>query len=276
MPRKEKHSMARKVLAILAFNVYALFLISAFQENTGYLFDASLIREMRLSGLDVNFREWGWGSHYIWRLFAGLVVTVLVSVLAGAIAKDGGHRVAALANIPSVLVWGGMIYLFGFAGVEVEARTGFIVISVIAIPLTTFIAYLSGGFGEEIQRQHFPEHSVLGIKGYHWIWAIFPLCLYGLGIVFVVLKFLGLQFLTWSDMSIVGAVISLLGLVPVIAWIYPLIFVYKVLKGEALSEKSTPVRALANAGLIVGGGIFATGVQFVCFWLLQKLMSWWY
>ena len=267
--------MARKILSILAFNAYALFLISAFQENTAYLFDVSLINEMRLSGFDISPREWGWGNHYIWRLFASVVVTALVGVLSGAIAKNNGNRLTALANIPSVLVWCGMIYFLGFAGSEIEGRTGFIVISIIAIPLTTYIAYLAGGFGEEIQRE-FPEHSVLGIKGYHWIWAIFPLYFYGLGIVFVFVKFLTLQFFTLRDMSIVGAVISLLGLIPLIAWIYPLVFVHNVLSGEALIQKTTGIRALANAGVIVGGAILAPGIQFVCFWLIQKLMSWWY
>lgn len=267
--------MARKILSVLAFNVYALFLISAFQENTAYLFDVDQINEMRLSGFAINPRELGWGDHYIWRIFASVVVTYLVGILAGAIAKNNGNRLTALANIPCVLVWGVMIYFLGFAGLEIEGRTGFIVISIIAIPLTTYIAYRAGGLGEEIQRE-FPEHSVLGIKGYHWIWAIFPLYFYGLGIVFVFTKFLALQFLTWRDMSIVGSVFSLLGLIPIIAWIYPLVFVYNVLGGEALIEKPTIIRALTNAGVIVGGGILASGIQFVCFWLLQKLMLWWY
>jgi hypothetical protein len=203
------------------------------------------------------------------------VVTALVGFLAGAIAKKDGSWLTMIANIPSVIVWGVMIYLFWYSGAEMEGRVGFIVISIIAIPLTSYIAYLAGGFGEEIQ-QEFSEHTVLGIKGYHWIWAVFPLYFYGLGIVFVVAKFLALQFRTWADMSIMGAIVSLVGLVPIIAWIYPLIFVYNVLVGETLSEKSPGIRALANTGVIVGGAIFATGIQFVCFWLLHKLMSWWY
>lgn len=267
--------MGRQLLSILAFNIYAMFLIFTFQENTGYLFDVSLINEMRLSGFDINPREWGWGDHYIWRLFAGVVVTALVGFLAGAIAKKDGSRLAAIANIPSVMVWGGIIYLFGFTGAEMEGGTGFIVISILAIPLTSYIAYSAGGFGEEIQRE-FSEYTVLGIKGYHLIWAVFPLYFYGLGIVFVVAKFLAFQFLTWADMSIIGALISLLGLVPIVAWIYPLIFVYNILAGETLSETSPGIRALANTGVIVGGAILATGIQFVCFWLLHKLMSWWY
>ena len=265
--------MERKIWAIVAFNVYAIFLISAFLENTAYLFDASLLKEMRLSAIDMDPRDWGWGDHYVWRLFAGSVVTALVGFLAGAIAKHNGAKVAALANIPSVLIWGGMIYLFGFSGVEVEAKTGFIVVSIIAIPLTTYIAYLSGGFGEEVQRRTYPENTVLGVKGYHWAWAVFPLYWYSLGIVFTGAKFVGIQFATWSDTSIFGALLILAMLVPVVAWVYPLRVVHRVLMGDLLSGHSAVVRGFANFGILIAGMFVASGVQFAIYWLLSKILT---
>ncbi len=97
--------MTRKVLAFVALNIYSLFLISAFQENTDYLFDTSLINDMRLKGIGINPCEWGWGGHYIRRLFSGVVVTGLAAMLTEAISKTNGKKVAALANIPSVLIW---------------------------------------------------------------------------------------------------------------------------------------------------------------------------
>jgi len=265
--------MGRKILAIVAFNVYALFLLSAFQENTAYLFDASLIKEMKLGGFDVNPLEWGWGNHYIWRLFAGVVVTALVGFLAGAIAKENGAKVAAIANIPSVLIWGGMIYLFGFAGVEVEAKTGFITISIIAIPLTTYVAYLAGGFGEETQRQEFTEETVLGIKGYHWVWAVFPLYWYSLGIVFVGTKFVGVQLATWSYTSIFAALLSIAMLIPIVSWIYPLRIVHRVLMGDLLSNHNAVVKGVANFGILVVGMIVATGIQFGIYWFLSNILT---
>ena len=265
--------MGRKILAVVAFNVYALFLVSAFQENTAYLFDTSLIKDMKLSGIDINPREWGWGSHYVWRLFAGIVVTTFVGFLAGAIAKSNGSKVAAVANIPSALIWAGMIYLFGFAGLEVEAKTGFIIVSIIAIPLTTFIAYLAGGFGEEIQRQEFSEETVLGIKGYHWLWAVFPLYWYSLGIVFVGAKFLGIQLATWSDTSIFAVVLSTAMLIPVVAWIYPLRLVHRVLMGDLLASHNGAVRGMANFGILIVGAVLAMGIQFGLYWLLSKMLT---
>jgi hypothetical protein len=265
--------MKRKIWAILAFNFYAIFLISGFQENTGYLFDFSLISEIKLSGFDVNPREWGWGTHYIWRLFAGIVVTALVGALTGAIVKDNGAKIAAIANMPSVLVWSGMIYLLGFTDLNVGANAGFIVISIIAIPLTTYIAYLAGGFGEEIQRQRFSENTVLGIKSFHWIWAIFPLYWYSLGIVLVGSRFIGFQIATWGDSRIFAAFLAFLILIPLVAWVYPLRIVHLVLMGDLFNDQHSAVKGIAILGILISGILVATGVQFGLYWLLDKILT---
>ena len=46
--------MGKKALAILAFNIYAFFLILAFQDNSANLFDTSLISQMRLDGAEFD------------------------------------------------------------------------------------------------------------------------------------------------------------------------------------------------------------------------------
>lgn len=268
--------MARVIWAFIAFNVYSLFLISAFQENTPHLFDAKLVSEMRAAGEIFDIRAWGWKDHYIWRLFSGIVVTAMAAFLAGAIAQRNGAKVAVIANTPSVLVWAAMLYFMAFGHTEWEGQTGFIVVSSIAIPLTTWIAYQFGKIGTDTQASKFEDNTVLGVRPYHWAWIIFPLYLYGVSIVFVVAKFFAQQFFTGRDVSMVGGLISLLALVPVFAWIMPVVMTYKILAGESLSEKSPGVRALANTGIIVGGALLAYGIQIMCFWLLQKLASWWY
>jgi len=265
--------MARKILAFIAFNIYSIFLISAFQENTAYLFDTSLMNDMRLKGIAINPREWGWGGHYIWRLFSGVVVTGLAAILTGAISKTNGNKIAALVNIPSIIVWLVMIYLFGFTNVEVEGKTGFIVISILAVPLTTYVAYVFGRIGEELQHDSFPENTVLGIKGYHWVWAILPIYWYMLGIVFVATKFIAYQFASWSDMSIFSALVSLLMLIPLVAWGYPLLTVHRVLSGDLLSSKGAAIRVFAIFGILVFGMILATGIQFGDYWLLSKILK---
>lgn len=268
--------MTRAVWAFLAFNVYSLFLVSSFQQNTPYLFDTKIISEMRAAGDFLDLGAWGWKDHYIWRLFSGVVVTALAGVLAGAITKERGGKIVAIANIPSIIVWTATLWLMLSEGTKVEGQTGFAVISVIAIPLTTWIAYHAGNFGAEIQRSDFAEGTVLGILPYHWAWAVFPLYGYGLGIVFVVVKFLALQFLTWRDASVIGAFISLLALLPVIAWFVPLVVAYRVLAGNLLVDRGLFVKGIANGVVLFGGWLPALGIQLACFWLLLKLMSWWY
>ena len=242
--------MPRAIWAFVAFNIYSLFLISAFQENTPYLFDVKLVSEMQAAGEIFDLKEWGWKDHYIWRLFSGVIVTALAGFLSGAVARDKSGKIAVVANIPGVLVWAGTFYLIAFGEVEIEGKTGFSIVSLIAIPLTTWIAYHSGRLGSEAQELS-AENTVLGIRAFHWTWIALPLYLYGLCIVFVVVKFFALQFFTWRDMSMVGAFISLLALIPIIAWVMPLQFAYNILSGESLESKSPFVKALANTGILV-------------------------
>jgi hypothetical protein len=206
-------------------------------------------------------------------LFSGVVVTVLAGVLAGAIAKEGGARITALANIPSVLVWVDMVYLFGFADVELEARTGFLVISIIAIPLTTYIAYVSGGLGEEIQRQNFRSNTVLGLKGYHWIWIIFPLYLYALGIAYSGTKIILFTLAKFWSANIFDSIISLIMLLLIGLWIYPLWIAYRVLTGDLIRNHNAAVRAVANCGILIFGFLVAGAVPFGVYWLLSKMFA---
>lgn len=264
--------MTRKILALLAFNVYSLFLISAFKMNTAYLFDTSLVNKMRLKGIGIKPSELGWGGHYIWCLFSYVVVTGLVAMLTGAISKTNGKKIAALANIPNILIWLSMIYLFGFANVEENGKARIIISFIIAIPLTSYVAYVFGGIGEKLQHNKFREDTVLGIRGYHWVWAILPIYWYMLSIVFLTTKCIAFQFSLWADNSIFSALISWLLLIPVVAWAYPLLLAYRVLTGDILSSHGTVVRGFANLGILIVGMLVATGVQYVDFWILGKIL----
>ncbi len=265
--------MRRKIWAFVAFNLYSVFLISAFQENTAYLFDVSLINEMILDGTAINPREWGWGSHYIWRIFAGVAVTVVAGFLAGSVAKSKGSLTAVISNIPSVLIWILAIYSFGFSDIQLEEKTAFVIISIIAIPLTTCIAFIAGGIGEKVQKEEFEEDTVLGVKPYHWIWAIFPIYWYATSIIYDAAQFISFQFTTLGNISIVVSFMSLFTLLPILAWIYPLILVYQVLTGRILSKKTNLIRCMANFAILVLGMIIASGLESGCYWLLAKMTS---
>lgn len=258
---------------------------------------------MKLSGLDP--RDWGWGNHYIWRLFAAIVVTACVGFLAGAIARQDGAVISALANIPSVLVWLATIYLFKHPdvfesiGLDSGYNTEFIVISIIAIPLTTLIAYFSGHFGEE-GAEYDSHDSVLGIKGYHWIWAVYPLYLYSLGLISVCAIFIKLipSFLqySWSveymaEMSLV--IIRLFAmLIPIVLWVYPLLIVYRMLAkydsalfiqdmyvrnkillqlDNILTSCNAIVKGVLILGILGAGFLLATAVQVLIYSVLFLL-----
>jgi hypothetical protein len=172
-----------------------------------------------------------WQEHYIWRLVASVVVTALVAFLAGAIAKTRGGITAAIANVPSVLLWGYFLYRLVFSETTVEGQTGFAVISAIAIPLTTWISYVLGEAGAETSASDLDRGNVLGIRSYHWVWLIVPIYFYSLGVVEVVAKFFVMQFYTWRDMSMVASFMYLLALVPILAWIAPIFLAYNILGG---------------------------------------------
>lgn len=265
--------MKMKIWAFIAFNIYAAFLISAFQENTAYLFDIALIKEMKLGSLYDAPRNWGWGTHYIWRLCASVVVTALVGFLAGAIAKSKGSLTATISNIPSLFIWVFTIYALGFSDVQVEEKTAFIIISIIAIPLTSYAAYMAGGYGQITQNNEFEENTILGVKPYHWLWAILPIYWYTLGIVYVTAQFIAFQYTIWGDTSTLISIMSLFALLPILAWGYPLLLVYRVLTGVTLPEKSKFVQCIANFSILILGMLFATGLQAGSYWLLTKMAS---
>lgn len=259
--------MARVFWAFIAFNIYSLFLISAFQESTPYLFDLKSVSEMRTAGEIFNIKDWGWKDHYIWRIFSGAVVTAIAAFLAGAIARNKGGLVAAVANIPSIFVWATTFYITAFDKINVEAQMEFSLISLIAIPLTTWIAVQAGNAGAEVQTSTFTEDTVLGIRAFHWAWIVLPLYYYSMSIIYVVAKLLALDQITWG----VSSIFMLLALPPIIAWATPLVMAYKILSGESLSDKPPIVKGLANAGILIGGAAVAMAIQIGCFWLIHKM-----
>lgn len=277
---KESASFAptamRWLWAFMIFNIYSIFLVAAFQKNTPYLFDAKLASTRQAAGLFVSLQEWGWRDHYLWRLFTGVVVTGLVGFLSGAIAKSKGGIVAVISNVPSVLIWAVTFYLMAFGKTPIEGQRGFAVVSLIAIPLTTWIAFFFGRSGMDIQNREFSDGTVLGIRPYHWAWLVIPIYIYAIGILFVVAKFFAIEVLTWEDMSMVGGAMSLIALVPIIVWLLPLIFVHSTLAGSTLRYKSAIAKVFANTGVLIGGVAVALIVQVGCLWVLRAVMGWWY
>lgn len=210
-----------------------------------------------------------------------MVVTAIVAFLAGAISPQKGGKVAAIANIPGILIFW-FLFLADFlfqpfgATPRVPGHTGFVAVSLIAIPLTTWVAYIFGKVGAETQTSNFTENTVLGIRPYHWAWIVFPLYLYSFFIIDSLAKWFTQEYHLWKDISMTRSIISLLAVIPVCVGIAPIVMAYNVLKGKSLIGRSPRIKALANTGIIIGGFLLALAIQKACYWLKDELMFWWY
>jgi hypothetical protein len=273
-----KH-LARPTAAFLAYNLYAIFLISAFQENTGYLFDKEQINSLIQSGAQFDQKLWGWRGHYIWMLFSSLITTVICSLLSGAISKDQRGLTSLISSLPSVLVFGLVIYIMQFSGQDFDGQTGNTVVAILGIPLTVLIAYHAGKIGAKIQKDLFQDTTVLGIRGWHLIWLAYPTYFYALGAIEVAAKLFTGLFLAMrvDDFSVLRLVMGLTNFVlvlSVIAWCAPIAVVYKILSRQLMSESSAASRFGVNLAVIVGGAFFALGIQAASYWLIRTVHSW--
>jgi hypothetical protein len=59
-------------------------------------------------------------------------------------------------------------------------------------------------------------------------------------------------------------------LLPIVLWIYPLWIVYRVLRGDLISNHNAAVRAVANCGILIFGFLVAGAVPFGVYWLLTR------
>lgn len=271
----------RIVAAFFAFNIFTIFLLSSFINNTHYLFDAQALPKLQALGVDLE-TDIGWDGHYFWRFFSSVIVTSVVSILTGAISKKHGGIVATVSNIPISIVLLLFLFLIKNNNIHLENETEFLITSLLIIPITMFAAYFFGNLGQELQLSSFPGNTVLGIHPWHWAWIVFPLYLYTTGIIFVSGKFFMLLYFTdivekmnnplqYAKFPIY-LLISLLAILPVFSWLQPIKMVYKILKGEWLNGKSSFVIAITNTLIIVVGFPIALGIQAGCFRILDKLM----
>ena len=268
--------MMRKLLAFVVFNLYSACFVWAFQVNTAYQFDSDMIERLEHTGFDIGPSQWGWGNHYLWRLLAAVVATSLAGFLAGAMARTRGGITAVVSNIPSVAVWAGTIYMFvaesppiSYGDQTITSHTGMIVISLVAILLTTVLAHVSGESGSMTQRDKFGENTVLGIAGYHWFWLVAPIYLYSVASIMPITNFLTFGFLN-SDVSIVSGIIRFVMLVIAVGSVIPLGWVYFRLSKPATTFMQSLQCLLFNLLILTIGFVAVALLQFTGHWLLGK------
>jgi len=264
----------RRLFAFVAFNVYSASLIGAFQINTPYQFDSEMIRRLQGTHID-SPNHWGWGNHYIWRLVAAVVATALAGTLTGAIARTRGGLATALSNIPSIAIWIGIAYYlefesssFVYGDQTITIHTGMIIVALIAIPLTTYVAFHAGEFGATLQRDEFEESTVFGIAWYHWAWLVIPVYLYAMASILPITNFLTFSFLTGD--GLITSLINFALFVTAIASLLPLVWVYTRLKIPKKGLGQSSISAIINFGIIALGLIGVAAVQLASHWLLGK------
>lgn len=271
--------IALYLTAFLTYNLYAVFLLSAFLENTGYVFDYGQIQSVIKAGEAFDPKDWGWNGHYLWMLFSSIVTTVVSSLLCGAVSKDEKGITSLISSVPTIIICGFVVYLMQFTGGEYLNQTGTTVVAVLNMPITAFLAYTSGKFGAEIQRNVFLENTVFGVARWNLIWLAFPLYVFSLGAIGVGAKLVLLLFqsIGFGDLSFLNRLLLgmmyLLLVIPTIAWCLPLVIVYNILSGQILSERSILLRGCSNLTVLVVGWILAYGIQLGCFWIIQKVIS---
>jgi len=257
----------KSILAFLAFNIFTILLIFAFEVNAAYIFDQEDIKyQVFLSGGDFYTGGLSWGDHYLYRLFASIIVTFIsASIILNIVEKNAGI-VAAISNIPSVIFWMYSLYMH-ILGTDIsdgEMSYGYISVGIIAPILTTWIAYK---VGENQIKEGLIVNEVMSIKSYHWMWialitqpsaigiiyslylsldAIFSLMSFAysgsrgnpLSPLSIVPNFLhGLSYLTY----VFNVIISSL---PLLAYIYLIKNTYLILSGFKLADKSVSMRTM--------------------------------
>lgn len=180
--------------------------------------------------------------------------TSIAAVLAGAIARNRGGTVAAQSAIPLTLWWSVMFLVALFTG-----TIGFGLLSLAAIPLTILTSAYCGKFGEQLQRERFPDTTLFGIYPYHFIWLIIPLFVYAVMVAAWFPYFAEALFRNWPGAGLAESLAHLLSLIytslPFLGFWSLFYLVYKILTGTIFKIRSEWGRALLTIALLVAAPV---------------------
>ncbi len=211
----------------------------------------------------------GWGNHYILSLIAVMIATFCAAFLVGATAKKKGGFVASIANIPSILFSIVLLCFFYKTGTLVENVIGWNISIILGIIASIGLAYWGGKIGEKKQYQEFESNTILGIRPFHWSWLWFMGFIYLVAIFYVALRWIVIDNIT--DLDIISIIPVIVAVIPVVAYGYPMLVMYEILRGNKFEEKTAFIKVLAFIGIYIGGLFLGTGVDFVCSKILSFL-----
>lgn len=278
---KPRSAMRRKTCAALAFNIYALVFVGILWAATPLLFDSQEIAGLVNQGVQFEFGDWGFGDHYIWRLFVAAISTAVGGFICGALARHRGGTVALIANIPSIVGWVAYAVIFLFlidsANVKIEdkandLKTGYGIVSLIAIPMTWWLAMKFGKVGESFQRGLSQQDKTLGVADWHWAWMWLPLSVYGHYIVIAIVLAISIQFGQGHHGSVLDSVVSILSIAIAVAWITPLVASFQSLAGKRFQDRPPAQRGAFVALILVGGFFIGILAIYAFAWAFTKLL----
>ena len=151
-----------------------------------------------------------------------------------------------------------------------EVITAYIVVSIIAIPMTCWLAIKFGQLGQRLQGETLEQGQTLGVADWHWAWMWLSLVLYGHWIVINIMAFISMQSKMWVARNTFGSLLSLLGLAVVVVWITPLVVSYQTLTGKVFEGRTAAQRGALVAAILVGGYFVATMITHAFAWILGK------
>jgi len=283
-------SMWFYLVVIIFFNFYGLIFIDCFMLATRYIFhspftveqkDASDTEKILINAYDRQLDggkaglPLGWGKHYVWRIISISLSIAAAGFFTGAFCKTNGGRVALISCVPCLIILAAQVYLYGFQVVgfsgdpsylelggylyEIAAPKAHLVISIAAIPLSIFLAYVFGNTGSLFQ-ENFTYGTLLGVKKYHLLWLWLPMYFYISGLVISVTRAITGIFTPLAMYSFQAAI-----------YIVAIGLVYSVLRGKRLSRSNGFVRALANLGILIAGILLTALFDVAFIYLAIKL-----
>lgn len=165
----------RYIGAFFLYLIYWLTLFGALKQVVGATLSPKEASELVDEGFINSIWDYGWGEHYIWFLISICVVTFCCGGISGATAKKKGGIVATIANMPILVLIILMCYLHYRGSTFFKSVIPWIAVLPLSAIGSSFMAFLGGRKGEQLQNSLFRSNTILGIRPVHWWWLIFPL-----------------------------------------------------------------------------------------------------
>ena len=257
----------KKINANLLFYIYFISITYAFAMDisiannisdaiSSQFIVASMVGLLKSNGLD---------PRYIATYLGALLAVYISNIIASLANEDEGNSSTLWRISPLIAfhLWISSSY-FAHVGVTEISRIYLMIIFVIAIipafALTAIIAKKEVVYS----INEYPRDTIIGIKVYHFYWLIFPVYYYGVQIINESINIFGMFLHPHGIFNFFFLLIS--GISP-LAYYFPMFFVFKILSGELLSQRSRLIVFFANGLLIILGffiaSVIAKGIDWI-------------